>query len=179
MQPSYTSLRPFFIEGMKLVFFIAALAMPLCAQQSVRPSLAPIRAEAKKAFTAEMDRAASGDCPNTLLTSAAVNQCYEAALAQSESNLKAFRAAIRMSIQARLQLFGSQLLKHFESSEKAWDVYCLEQSQVTAGMVDNPADKSGSAAATQINLIRSHMRNLDKIYNILLHNNCGACLTDE
>ena len=164
---------------MKLVFFVAVLAVSLCGQQSAQPSLAPIRAEAKRAFTAEMDRAAKGDCPNTLITSAAVNECYEAALTQSESNLKAFRAAIRMSIEARLHLFGSLLLKHFELSERAWDVYCVEQPQVTADMVDNPDDRSGSAAATRINLIRSHMRNLDKIYYILLHDNCGACLTDE
>ena len=34
-------------------------------------------------------------------------------------------------------------------------------------------------AATEIDLIRSHMRNLDKIYNILLHDDCGACLVNQ
>ena len=53
-------------------------------QQSVHPSLAPIHALAKKAFTEEMDRAAKGDCPN-FVTSAAANECYEEPLAQSES----------------------------------------------------------------------------------------------
>lgn len=166
------------VENMKLFFCIAVFAVPLCGQQFAHPSLAPIRAEAHKAFTAEMDRAAKGDCLN-LETSAAVNDCYERALAQSESNLKAFRAAIGMSIKARQDLFGAQLLRHFESSEQAWDGYSVEQAQVTADLVDNPADKSGSAAATQIDLIRTHMRDLDKIYNILLHENCGACLTNQ
>jgi len=163
---------------MKLVFFVAVLAVPLWGQQSANPSLAPIRAEAKKAFAIEMDRAAKGDCQN-VETSAAVNDCYEATFTQSRSNLNAFRAAIRMSIKARHGLFDSHMLGHFESSEQAWDLYSVKQAQVTADMVDNPGDRSGSAAATQVNLIRTHMQDLDKIYNILLHDNCGACLVDQ
>ncbi|MBV9303950.1 MAG: hypothetical protein JOY53_17715 [Acidobacteriaceae bacterium] len=132
--------------------------MSLCegaaGQQSIRPSLAPIRAEAKRAFTAEMDRAAKGDCPNAE-TSVAVDECYEAVMALSETHLEAFRAAIRRSIEARQDLFGPQSLRHFELSERAWDDYCAEQAQVRADMVDNPADKSGSAAATRIELIRT------------------------
>ncbi len=43
----------------------------------------------------------------------------------------------------------------------------------------NPADKTSSAAATRIDLIRTHMQTLDKLCNILLHENCGACLTNQ
>jgi hypothetical protein len=163
---------------MKLVFYVFLLAAPLLGQQSASPSLAPIRAQAKKALTAEMDRAAHGDCPNSV-TSADLDKCFEAALTQSISNLRSFRTAIKMSIQARQNLFGPQMLTHFESSEQIWDLYCTKQAEVTADMVDNPADKSSSRATTQINLIQTHMRDLDKIYNILLHDNCGACLVDH
>jgi hypothetical protein len=163
---------------MKFVFFVFVLSVPLWGQQSAPPSLAPLRAEAKKAFTAEMDRAAKGDCPN-LVTSADLDECYEAALTQSKANLTAFRAATKMSIEARQDLFGPQMLRHFESSEQTWDLYCAQQAQVTADMVENPADKSSSEDATQIDLIRTHLRDLDKIYNILLNANCGACLVDQ
>ncbi|HZS53923.1 MAG TPA: hypothetical protein VFA65_05940 [Bryobacteraceae bacterium] len=84
-----------------------------------------------------------------------------------------------MSIKARQDLFGPHLLEHFNSTEQTWDLYCLDQAQVTADLVDNPRDQSSSAAATRIDLIRTHMRTLDKLYNILLHENCGACLTDQ
>ncbi|GGH04259.1 lysozyme inhibitor LprI family protein [Silvibacterium dinghuense] len=163
---------------MKSLFFVFVLSLPLLGQQAVQLSLAPIRAEAKMAFTAEMDRAAKGDCPNQV-TSAEIDACYKTALLQSRSNLNAFRSAIRMSIQARERLFPPLMLKDFEASEQAWDRYSATQTQVTADMVDNPEDKSSSAAATEIGLIRSHLRDLDKIYNILLHNNCGACLADQ
>jgi hypothetical protein len=169
-------------KRMKFFFFVAVLAVSFpsgaAGQQSIHASLAPMRAEAKKAFTAEMDRAAKASCPG-LLNSAAVNECYEKALAQSASHLREFRAASRASIEARQDLFEPRFLNHFESAEQASDSYCVEQAQVTADIVDNPGDRPGSAAATRIDLIRSHMRMLDKIYNILLHNNCGACLTDQ
>jgi hypothetical protein len=163
---------------MKLLFLTVVLAAPVFGQQPADISLAPIRAEANKAFTAEMDRAAKGECRN-LATDAAVDACYETALTRSESNLEAFRTAIGKSIKARQKLFSPQMLTHFESSEQAWDAYSAKQAKVTADMVDNPIDKSDSAASTQIDLIRTHMRALDKIYNILLHDDCGACLVDR
>jgi hypothetical protein len=75
--------------------------------------------------------------------------------------------------------FGPQMLTRFESAELAWDIYSEKQAQVTGDMVDNPADKSSSVAAIKIDLIRSHMRDLDKIYNIFLYDDCGAWLVNQ
>lgn len=163
---------------MRFLLVVFVLAVPLWSQQSTEPSLAPFRAAAKKAFTAEMDRAAKGDCP-AANSSSEFNVCYEAALAQSNANLAAFRTAIRKSIEARKDLFGPQMLKHFESSEQTWDIYVAQQSSVIGDMVDSPEDKESSEDETHINLIRTHLRDLEKIYNILLNDNCGACLTDH
>ncbi len=53
----------------------------------------------------------------------------------------------------------------------------MSQLKASEDMADRP--ELAGEEETRIDLIRGHMRALDRIYYTLLHDDCGACLVDH
>ena len=130
------------------------------------------------AFTEEMVRADQPLCPN-LVAPSDFGPCLDASLKRSENHLAAYRSALRSSIVARQKLLGLQSLEHFRSTERLWDLYSASQLKASADMAAGPELVGSAEEGARIDLIRDHMRTLDRIYYTLLHDDCGACLVDH
>ena len=163
---------------MKLLLLTIVLAPLLVAQNRSDPSLAPFRNAAHKALAEELTDADKPLCPN-LVALPEFSVCLNAALTKSEDHLTAYRAALRSSIAVREKLLGAQSLQHFQSTERMWDLYSASQLKASEDMAEGPELAGSAEEQTRIDLIRSHMRMLDRIYYVLLHDDCGACLVDH
>ena len=163
---------------MKLLLPTLLLASSVFAQGRSDPSLAPFRSAAHKAFTEEMADADQPLCPNLVVMSD-FSVCLDASLQQSEKYLAAYRTALRSSIAARKTLLGAQSLNHFQSTERMWDRYSASQIKASGDMSEAPQLVDSAEGETRIDLIRNHMRTLDRVYYTLLHDDCGACLVDH
>jgi hypothetical protein len=148
------------------------------AQSGPDVSLAPFRSAAHAAFAAEMAAADRPLCPG-LVAAPEFAACLDASLKQSEKNLAAYRAALRSSIVARQTLLGAPSLDHFRSAELMWDQYSEREVKASGDMAGGPELIGSAEEGTRIDLIRMHMRALDRIYYTLLHDDCGACLVDH
>lgn len=163
---------------MKLLLLMLFLTSSAFAQSKPELSLAPYRSAAHQAFTEEMVRADQPLCPN-LVALVDYGPCLNAALKLSESHLATYRSALKSSMVARQTLLGASTLEHFQSSEQLWDLYSQSEIKAAGDMAEGPELVGSAEGEARINLIRSHMRMLDRIYYTLLHDDCGACLVDH
>jgi hypothetical protein len=163
---------------MKPLLLLPLLACTLFAQSKPELSLAPFREAAHKAFAAEMAGANERLCPN-LIALPKVAACLDRAQAESKTELASYRAALRASIAARISLLGAQALPHYQTAEQDWDVYSASQLKGAADMADTPVLGAQAEIQARIDLERTHMQTLDRIYYTLLHDDCGACLVNK
>ena len=163
---------------MKLLLLVFLFGLPVFAQGGSDPSLAPFRSAAHRAFTEEMTHADQPLCQG-IVPPPEFAVCINAVLKQSENHLIAYRAALSSSITARQKMLGAQSLNHFRSTERIWDLYSVNQLKTAGDMAGGPELTGFAEEETRIDLIRSHMRTLDRIYYTLLHDDCGGCFVDH
>lgn len=163
---------------MKLLLLVFLFGTPVFAQGGSDPSLAPFRNAAHKAFTEEMMHADQPLCPG-IVPPPEFAECINAALKQAEDHLIAYRASLSSSITARQKMLGAQSLQNFRTTERMWDMYSVNQLKAAGDMAGGPGLIGFAEEETRIDLIRSHMRMLDRIYYTLLHDDCGGCLVDH
>jgi len=134
--------------------------------------------DAKTIFDREMSREKAGDCPKADNTRA-LNQCLSGEIGATRANYKAYMGVLRSMLEARgdndltgptgKPLSGAALVKQFDEVAAMWETY--RQAQCSAAF-DNY--KGGTLASTmearcELLLLRSHMRDVDRIYYDLLH----------
>lgn len=164
--------------GMNSLLLTLVLAATVSPMSEPDPPLAPYRSAAHSAYTEEMVRADRPLCPDGVAP-ADFGACLDSSLKQAEQHLAAYRSALRSSIVARQKLLGSQSLAHFQAAERLWDLYSMSQLNASGDLADNEELAGAAEGESRIRLIRDHMRTLDRIYYILLHDDCGACLVDH
>jgi len=141
-----------------------------------------LRNEAQQAFEAEMAREKAGDCPDAHSTYAFI-LCYEKALAATDQHLKTYQETIRDMLSRRGSdltgqpappgpngpLTSAQLVAEFDHLEQVWRPYleaaCTAAFHQFAGGTGAPT----ASMECSLRLMRSHMRDLDGIYDMLLH----------
>jgi len=142
-----------------------------------------LQAQPQIVFDAEMAREKAGDCPEAGSTYE-FNLCFGKAVESTDKNLKSFEDAIRNLLSLKLPEFNretsrigpagpvlteEQLTTEFEHMEKVWHSYLDLAS--TAAFHQYGGGTGGPSAEMQfhIRIVRSHMRELDALYFMLLH----------
>ena len=141
-----------------------------------------LRNEGQRGFDAEMAQEKAGDCPDAHSTYA-FTLCYEKALAATGQHLKTYEEMIRDMLSRRGsdangqpappgpagQLTSAQLVAEFDHLEQVWrpyiDAACTAAFHQFGGGTGAPA----ASMECSLRLTRSHMRDLDGIYDMLLH----------
>jgi uncharacterized protein YecT (DUF1311 family) len=143
-----------------------------------RPAL---QGRAKQIFDTEMAREKAGGCPNAATTSD-INVCLGKEVTKTDENLTNYAAVIRELMASAPEMPGAPAMGptgpgltsaesagEFDRVEQAWrqyrDVACKAARDQVAGGTAAPSYEM----QCEINLARSHMRELDSIYWLELH----------
>ena len=141
-----------------------------------------LRFQAKQAFDAEMVREKAGDCLDAGNTYE-FNVCYGKAVALTDQNLKAYEDAIHdlldlhypnltgqppMPGPAGPRLTPEENVAEFDHLEQLWHPYL--DAAATAAFHQFAGGTGGPSfqMETHLRLVRSHMRELDALYGMLL-----------
>jgi|ERR1022692_32778 hypothetical protein len=142
-----------------------------------------LRARAKQAFDAEMERERTGDCPAAKGTYE-FNVCYAKEIGITEGNLKTYEGAIRDLLglkypkltdqppipgPAGSQSTPEQRTVEFDHLVQLWRSYLDTASTAAFHQFQGGTGGPSFEMETHLLLVRSHMRELDKIYDMLLH----------
>jgi hypothetical protein len=141
-----------------------------------------LRNAGQEAFDAEMAREKAGDCPDAHGNYEFI-MCYEKALTAAAQHLKTYQEIIRDLLSRRGSdangqpappapagpFTSAQLVAEFDHLEQVWHPYL--DAACTAAFHQFGAGTGGasSADACSLRFMRSHMRDLDGIYDGLLH----------
>lgn len=142
-----------------------------------------LQTQARQAFDAEAARAQTRDCP-TAQTTRDFELCYDKESETTEKNYKVFVEAIRnlLSVQPSSErdepksgpagpiLTPQQQLTEFDSVESRWQSYrdalCAAEFHQYGGGTGGPVGE----IQCSLRLTRSHMREINDAYSMLLHN---------
>jgi len=142
-----------------------------------------LRSEAKHAFDAEMAKEKAGDCPDADNTRE-FNICFGKVEEFTDQNLKAYEGAIRellslkypkLSAQASeataagAELTPEQSAAEFDRLEQAWHSYLEIASSAALHQFGEGSGGPSVEVQCHLRLVRSHMRELDGVYGVLLH----------
>jgi uncharacterized protein YecT (DUF1311 family) len=143
-----------------------------------RPSL---QAHANQIFDTEMAREKAGDCPNAVITYD-INVCLGKQVGITEQNLKQYEAIIRELIASAPEepggpgggpagpaLTSAQSAAEFDNVEQAWYKYRNVACKAARDQMGGGSAAPSSEMHCDIDLDRSHMRELDSIYWLELH----------
>jgi len=143
-----------------------------------RPQL---QARANKIFTAEMAREKAGEC-NAAATTYDVNLCLDKEATTTDENLTRYESLIRELMGSRPEMPGAPVTgptgreltaeesaAEFDRVEQAWHKYRDEACQAGRDQMGGGSAAPSSEMHCQIELARSHMRELDSIYWMQLH----------
>jgi uncharacterized protein YecT (DUF1311 family) len=143
-----------------------------------RPSL---QARAKQIFDTEMDREKKGECPDAK-TTYDINVCFGKEVATTDQNLTNYEALIRELISSAPDMPGAPVsgpagpaLTSTESAaefgrvEQAWRQYRDLACKAARNQMGGGTAAPSSEMRCEIDLDRSHMRELDSIYWLELH----------
>ena len=141
-----------------------------------------LRNEGQQAFDAEMAQEKAGDCPDAHSTYA-FNLCYEKILAATDQHLKTYAEMIRDLLSRRGSdlnaqpappgpngpLTSAQLVAEFDHLEQVWRPYLEAACTAAFHQFGGGAGGPSSAMECSLRLTRGHMRDLDNVYDGLLH----------
>jgi len=143
-----------------------------------RPDL---QAHAKKIFDAEMAREKAGDCPNAV-TTYDIDVCLGKEVSITDQNLKQYEAIVRELIASAPEepggpgggpsgpaLTSAQSAAEFDDVEQAWYRYRTLACKAARDQLGGGSAAPSSEIQCDIDLDRSHMRELDSIYWLELH----------
>lgn len=145
--------------------------------RKVEEQRAVLRAQAKKAFDAEMAREKAGDCP-AAKTTIEFNVCYNEAIKITDQNLKIYEEAIRGILELKFPsvpgeltygpsgpiLTPEQEAAEFDHSEQLWHAYLEAATTSARHQFGGGTGAPGFEMETHLRLVRSHMRELDNMY---------------
>ncbi len=145
-------------------------------QNGYYAKVARFRQEAKAAFDREMAREKAGDCPNANTTLDMLN-CLAKENAATTENYDAYAGAI-VSLVGAMEAQGNdsdprthaELVNDFNATETAWKKYRDAQCRPTGEQFKGGTLAGPAAGFCELMLVRNHMREIDKIYNIRLNN---------
>jgi hypothetical protein len=141
-----------------------------------------LRAQAKQAFDAEISRQKAGDCPDANNTYQ-INVCLGNAVAVTDQNLKTYEGAIRdllglknPDFAAPQSLPGPAAAKstpdesaaEFDRVERLWHSYLDAVRAATFHQFDGGTGGPSFEMQSHLLLVRSHMLELNTIYDGLL-----------
>ena len=150
--------------------------------QEVWKERGSLRAQARQAFDAEMSQEKAGDCVKADNTYAS-NTCYEKAVGVTDQNLKTYAGAIRdllglkypdLSGQPPMPgiagpvLTPEQSVAEFDHVEQVWHSYLDTASTAAFHQFGGGTGGPSFEMESHLQLVRSHMRELDAVYGMLL-----------
>jgi len=141
-----------------------------------------LRNEGQEAFDAEMAREKAGDCPGAH-SNYEFMMCSQKALAVAEQHLKTYQEMIRDLLSRRGAdlagqpappgpsgpLTSGQPMAEFDHLEQVWRPYLDAACTAAFNQFRGGTGGASSANACSLRFLRSHMRDLDGIYYMLLH----------
>jgi uncharacterized protein YecT (DUF1311 family) len=141
-----------------------------------------LQEQAAKAFDAETARGKTGDCKNAG-TTLDVEACLAKEMEITETNYSAFTGAIRKllsvtypefsqqasSARTRMPTDAEDLVKEFDALQSAWEQYRKIGTTAAYNQYKGGSIAPVSSAMTDQELVRSHMRELNSIYDGPLH----------
>lgn len=140
-----------------------------------------LQAQAKQIFDAEMAREKARDCPNATAAYDA-NLCIGKVVGVTDQNLKQFEAIIREIIASAPEqpggprggpagpaLTSAESATEFDNVEQPWHQYRNVACTAARNQMGGGTAAPSFEMQCQINLDRSHMRELDSIYWLELH----------
>lgn len=138
-----------------------------------RPQL---QARAKKIFAAEMDREKAGEC-HAAVTTYDINVCLGKEVANTDQNISQYESLIRELMGSRPEMPGApaagpagreltsaESAAEFDRVEQAWRKYRDQACQAARDQMGGGTAAASSEMRCEIELARSHMRELDSIY---------------
>ena len=153
--------------------------------KTVRDESNRLRSKAKRAFDAEMERGKKDARPDAKST-LQINVCLDHEKKTTEGNYRAYTEAIRATLGLKEPGFPGieppqrgpsgpiltpeQLVDEFDKTERLWESY--RDSQCTAAFHQFGGGTAAPASQMECEqrLIRGHMRDLDSVYGLMLHN---------
>jgi hypothetical protein len=155
-----------------------------CQQQGreIYAELQRLRARAKQAFDAEMEREKSGDCPDAK-NNYEFKMCYAKEVGITDGNLRTYEGAIRDLLGLKNpNLTGQQPVagpagpvltpeedvSEFDHLEQLWHTYLDTASTAAFHQFGGGTGGPAFEMETHLRLVRSHMRELDSVYDGLL-----------
>jgi uncharacterized protein YecT (DUF1311 family) len=143
-----------------------------------------LRSEGQQAFDTEMTQEKAGDCSGAI-TTVDIRVCYNQALTAAAQHLKTYAEMIRDLLSRRgsdlngehahpgpdgMPLTQEQELAEFDFVGRTWQPYvdaaCTAHHHQYGGGTGGP----GAELACRVRLTRNHMKDLDSIYEMPLHN---------
>lgn len=142
-----------------------------------------LRAQAQQAFNAEMARGKTTDCDESETTNE-VDICYSKAVKITDQNLKTYEDAIHGILGLKYPGVPGQLsygpsgpiltpeeeAAEFDHSEQLWHTYLESATTSARHQFGGGTGAPGFEMETHLRLVRSHMKELDGIYGLILHN---------
>ncbi len=134
-----------------------------------------LRAAAKAAFDSEMAREKTEDCPPG--STADYNQCYSRVVDVTDQNLKNYEGAVRSLLGLRYPELVSNLsavpateknVAAFDNFEQIWHSYLDAVSTAAFRQFDGGTGGPGFGMETHVRIVRSHLRELDTLYGLVL-----------
>jgi hypothetical protein len=139
-----------------------------------------LRAQAKQTFDAEMVRQKAGDCPDANTTYDA-NVCYGKAVGVTGQNLQTYEAAIRNLLGLKSNFTGQLPIAgpagpqstppevaDFDRMEALWHSYLDAAKGAAFHQFGGGTGGPSFAMVSYLQLVRSHMAELNGLYDILL-----------
>jgi uncharacterized protein YecT (DUF1311 family) len=141
-----------------------------------------LQKDAAAALNREMDREKADLCRNAATTRDAV-ECLgrenEAATVNYKAYLDALRSLLALSLgndenrspgPTGVPLTSKELVEEFDAVEAAWQKYRQAQCMAAFDLYKSGTAAAPQASSCELTLVRNHMRELEKIYYVRLHN---------
>jgi uncharacterized protein YecT (DUF1311 family) len=146
---------------------LAIVAAVVLCGGGVHAQVGRYREQASAAFSREMAREKARDCGYEANNRAVVD-CLMKELEASSANYKAYTGALR----SMLGIMGADadLVKDFDAGEAAWQKYREAQCRAAFDQFKGGTIAPIDGLSCELMLIRSHMREIEKIYHVSLHN---------
>ena len=121
-----------------------------------------LRDQAKSAFNREMAREKADDCKDAV-TTYDINVCLSKANDATTTNYKAYTQALRL-------LLASQAQPEFDQAQTAWEQYRKLQCSAAYALFKGGTIAPSMELSCNLLLMRSHLRELNAIYETTLNN---------
>ena len=140
------------------------------------------RKQATGAYDREMARDKAGDCQQAD-TTLAINECLGKEIETTAANYKAYAGALRsllgimgsdeqdrMSGPTGMPLTSKELVNEFDAAEAARQKYRGAQVTAAFDQFKGGTGAGPAAGSCELMLVRSHLREIENVYSIRLHN---------